>query len=198
VPAGATTARTGAWRHGRGAELLTALRSTYGELPLVAEDLGIITDEVRALRDRFELPGMVVLQFGFDGSADNPHLPQQHRQRAVAYTGTHDNDTTVGWYSSLDANARGVVSRMLGAPEHPAVPDFLIDAAYASKAALAVVPMQDLLALDSSSRMNSPGTVVGNWRWRFSWDQVPASLAATCRARASRFDRLPKTESGFA
>jgi 4-alpha-glucanotransferase len=195
VPADATTARTGAWRHGRGAELLTALHSAYGELPLVAEDLGIITDEVRALRDRFELPGMVVLQFGFDGSADNPHLPQQHRRNAVAYTGTHDNDTTVGWYASLDANGRSVVSRMLGAPEHPAVPDFLIDAAYASNAALAVVPMQDLLALDSTARMNSPGTVVDNWRWRFSWDQVPASLPATCHARATRFDRLPKTES---
>ena len=133
---------------------------------------------------------MVVLQFGFDGSADNPHLPQQHRRNAVAYTGTHDNDTTVGWFAGLDANARGVVSRMLGVPEPPEVPDFLIDAAYASKAALAVVPMQDLLALDSSARMNSPGTVVDNWRWRFSWDQVPVSLTATCRARAARFDRL--------
>ncbi|MEO8463764.1 MAG: 4-alpha-glucanotransferase [Gammaproteobacteria bacterium] len=192
VPAGATTARSGAWRHGRGAELLTVLRSAYGDLPLVAEDLGIITDEVRALRDRFELPGMVVLQFGFDGSADNPHLPQQHKRNAVAYTGTHDNDTTVGWYAGLDGNARGVVSRMLGVPEHPVVPDFLIDAAYGSKATLAVVPMQDLLALDSSARMNSPGTVVDNWRWRFSWSEVPTSLAATCRARAARFDRLPR------
>ena len=87
---------------------------------------------------------------------------------------------------------------MLGVREHPAVPDFLIDAAYASNAALAVVPMQDLLALDSSARMNSPGTVVGNWRWRFSWSQVPTSLPATCRARATRFNRLPKRESGFA
>jgi len=109
----------------------------------------------------------------------------------VVYTGTHDNDTTVGWYSSLDANARDVVSRMLGVPAQPAVPDFLIDAAYASKATLAVVPMQDLLALDSSARMNSPGTVVGNWRWRFSWSQVPASLPAVSRARATRFARLP-------
>jgi len=198
VPADAATARTGAWRHGRGTELLTALRSAYGELPLVAEDLGMITDEVRALRDRFELPGMVVLQFGFDGSVDNPHLPQQHRRNAVAYTGTHDNDTTVGWYAGLDADARSVVARMLDAPEPPAVPDFLIDAVYASNAVLAVVPMQDLLALDSSARMNSPGTVVGNWRWRFSWSQVPPSLSAVCRARAARCDRLPKRESGFA
>ena len=198
VPATATTARAGAWRHGRGAELLTALRSAYRTLPLVAEDLGIITDEVRALRDRFELPGMVVMQFGFDGSADNPHLPQHHRRNAVVYTGTHDNDTTVGWYASLDANTRSFVARMLGGSEHPPVPDFMIDAAYASNATLAVVPMQDLLALDSSARMNSPGTVAGNWRWRFSWPQVPASLAAACRARAARFNRLPKTVPGLA
>jgi 4-alpha-glucanotransferase len=198
VPAGATTARTGTWRQGRGAELLTTLRTAYGELPLVAEDLGIITQEVRALRDRFDLPGMVVLQFAFDGTLDNPHLPQHHRRNAVVYTGTHDNDTTVGWYASLDSNARAVVSRMLHVPERPAVPEFLIEAAYASDAALAVVPMQDLLALDSSARMNSPGTVVGNWRWRFDWSQVPASLPATCRARAARFDRLPKRVPGLA
>jgi 4-alpha-glucanotransferase len=199
VPAGATTARDGVWRHGRGAELLAALRAAYGDLPLVAEDLGIITDDVRALRDRFGLPGMVVLQFGFDGSPDNPHLPQHHRRNAVVYTGTHDNDTTVGWYASLDGNARATVSRMLGVGGQPAVPDFLIDAAYASNAALAIVPMQDLLALDSSARMNSPGTVTANWRWRFSWSQVPASLPATSHDRAARFDRLPpKTVSGFA
>jgi 4-alpha-glucanotransferase len=191
VPAHATTARDGTWRHSPGDALLTALRSAYGELPLVAEDLGIITDGVRALRDRFSLPGMVVLQFAFDGSTDNPHLPGNHRRDSVVYTGTHDNDTTVGWYASLDAHTRGVVSRMLGVPDSPAVPDFLIDAAYASNAALAVVPMQDLLALDSSARMNAPGTVIDNWRWRFDWPQVPRSLAATSLARASRFDRLP-------
>ncbi len=190
VPAGAPTARTGEWRRGRGDALLTALRAKLGEIPLVAEDLGVITDEVRALRDRFDLPGMVVLQFAFDGSPDNPHLPQHHRTNAVVYTGTHDNDTTVGWYRSLDANARGVVDGILGGSGAPAIPDALIDAAYDSRAALAVIPMQDLLALDSDSRMNTPGTVAGNWRWRFSWEQVPESLAAVCRDRARRADRL--------
>jgi 4-alpha-glucanotransferase len=191
VPAGAATAKTGRWRHGRGQELLATLRAAYGHLPLVAEDLGIITNEVRALRDRFELPGMVVLQFGFDGSLDNPHLPQRHRRDAVVYTGTHDNDTTVGWYAGLDAEARALVTRLLDLPPEPAVPDFLIEAAYASNAVLAIVPMQDLLALDSSARMNSPGTVAGNWRWRFRWDEVPSSLPATSRERASRTGRLP-------
>lgn len=189
VPAGAPSARVGQWRPGAGHALLAALRAELGEMPLVAEDLGLITDEVRALRDRFELPGMIVLQFAFDGSPDNPHLPQHHRRNAVVYTGTHDNDTTVGWYASLESHARDVVHGMLGVGPTPAVPEFLIDAAYASNAALAIVPMQDLLARDSGARMNTPGTVVGNWRWRFAWPDVPASLAATCRERAVRSGR---------
>jgi 4-alpha-glucanotransferase len=189
IPAGASTARLGRWRQGRGDALLTALRARLGEIPLVAEDLGIITDEVRALRDRFELPGMVVLQFAFDGSPDNPHLPRHHRRNAVVYTGTHDNDTTVGWYASLDPQARKVVHHMLGVGPAPSVPEFVVDAAYASNAGLAIVPLQDLLARDSSARMNTPGTVVGNWRWRFTWAEVPPQLAAACRARAVRSGR---------
>jgi 4-alpha-glucanotransferase len=170
--------------------LLDTLRAELGAMPLVAEDLGMITDEVRALRDRFELPGMVVLQFAFDGTPDNPHLPSRHPRNSVVYTGTHDNDTTVGWYASLDAETRGTVQRTLGIGPAPAVPDFLIDAAYASDSALAVVPMQDLLARDSGARMNTPGTVVGNWRWRFDWEDVPAALAPACRARAVRTGRV--------
>jgi 4-alpha-glucanotransferase len=189
VPAGAPSARAGEWRPGAGDALLRALRAELGEMPLVAEDLGLITEEVRALRDRFELPGMVVLQFAFDGSPDNPHLPQRHRRNAVVYTGTHDNDTTVGWYASLDAHARDVVHGMLGLGPTPPVPEFLIEAAYASNASLAIVPMQDLLARDSGARMNTPGTVVGNWRWRFAWPDVPVSLKETCRERAVRSGR---------
>jgi 4-alpha-glucanotransferase len=189
IPAGAPTARLGQWRRGRGDALLAALRRKLGAVPLVAEDLGIITDDVRALRDRFELPGMIVLQFAFDGSADNPHLPRHHRRNAVVYTGTHDNDTTVGWYTSLDSRTRDAVQRALGVGPSPPVPEFLVDAAYASNAALAVVPMQDLLGLDSGARMNRPGTLVGNWQWRFDWPDVPASLAAACRERALRTGR---------
>jgi 4-alpha-glucanotransferase len=190
VPAGSSTARTGHWRHGRGDGLLTALRAGLGEIPLVAEDLGIITDDVRALRDRFELPGMVVLQFAFDGTADNPHLPVHHRRNAVVYTGTHDNDTVVGWYAGLDDGARTLVHRSLGVSAAPQVPEFLIDAAYASNAALAIVPMQDLLALDSTSRMNSPGTTLGNWQWRFTWEQVDPALVTVAHRRAERANRL--------
>jgi len=189
IPAGAPTARLGQWRRGRGDALLERLRAQLGAIPLVAEDLGMITDEVRALRDRFDLPGMVVLQFAFDGSPDNPHLPARHGRNAVVYTGTHDNDTTVGWYASLDSRAREIVHRTLGVGPAPRVPEFLIEAAYSSKAALAIVPMQDLLARDSGARMNTPGTVVGNWRWRFEWPDVPASLAAESRERAVRSGR---------
>jgi 4-alpha-glucanotransferase len=189
VPADSATARTGRWRRGRGDALLETLRAELGAMPLVAEDLGLITDQVRALRDRFELAGMVVLQFAFDGAPDNPHLPEHHPRNAVVYTGTHDNDTTVGWYAALHPEARDVVHRMLRVGDTPAVPEFLIDAAYASRAALAVVPMQDLLARDSGARMNTPGKVVGNWRWRFSWADVPATLAATSRDRAVRSGR---------
>jgi len=148
---------------------------------------------VRTLRDRFDLPGMVVLQFAFDGLADNPHLPQHHRRNAVVYTGTHDNDTTAGWYAALGADARACVHSKLGVGDSPAVPDVLIETAYASNAALAVLPLQDLLGLDSRARMNTPGTVVGNWRWRFSWAEIPASLAAACRERAARSGRYVPT-----
>jgi 4-alpha-glucanotransferase len=189
IPAGAPTARLGQWRHGRGDALLEKLRARLGEVPLVAEDLGMITDEVQALRDKFTLPGMVVLQFAFDGSPDNPHLPALHERNAVVYTGTHDNDTTVGWYAALDSREREIVHRTLGVGPAPSVPEFLIDEAYSSNAALAIVPMQDLLARDSGARMNTPGTVFGNWRWRFEWPDVPASLAAKSRERAVRSGR---------
>jgi 4-alpha-glucanotransferase len=190
VPAGAKTAREGEWRKGRGDELLTALRSNHGQLPLVAEDLGIITDEVRALRDRFELPGMAVAQFAFDGKPDNPHLPANVVPRAVAYTGTHDNDTTVGWYAGLTDAARAEVQRALHLTAPPRVPEFLIDAVYDSAAQLAIVPMQDLLALGADGRMNMPGTVEGNWSWRFGWDHVDPTLVALSRSRAERSGRL--------
>lgn len=190
VPAGAPTAREGVWRHGAGDALLGALQARLGELPLVAEDLGIITDEVRALRDRYALPGMVVLQFGFDGMPDNPHLPANHIERSVVYTGTHDNDTTVGWYRKLDDGARALVRRLSGVGDDAPVPDFLIDAAYASRSRLAVIPLQDLLGLDSDARMNTPGSTEGNWRWRFDWSQIGPNVTARSLELATRHTRL--------
>lgn len=188
VPAGASSAREGHWEQGCGDELLESLH-VHESMPLVAEDLGIITDDVRALRDRFELPGMAVLQFAFDGSADNPHLPQNHVENSVVYTGTHDNDTLVGWYGELDEGTRDYVKAVIGAADRP-MPEYLIDVAYASKAGLAMIPLQDLMGLDSNARMNTPGQAQGNWQWRFCWDDLAVSLASRSRERAHQYNRL--------
>ncbi len=188
VPASADTARVGRWRPAPGAKLLETLGRRLGRVPLVAEDLGLITDEVRALRDRFELPGMAVLQFAFDGLPDNPHGPDAHHENQVVYTGTHDNDTLVGWYATLDADSRARVLHHFGG--EPQMPDALLDAAYGSQARLAIVPLQDLLSLGSEARMNRPGHTGGNWAWRFAWRDIGVDLAIDARRRAGRFERL--------
>ena len=188
VPAGAGTARDGQWQPVPGDELLSAVRSQLPQLQLVAEDLGTITAEVTALRERYALPGMLVLQFAFDGSADNPYLPRNHVENAVVYTGTHDNDTTLGWYESLEPRSRGYVDGQLGSSS--GMPGALIAAAYASPARLAVLPMQDLLELGSEARMNTPGTVGGNWSWRLPAAAMDDELAAEFRIRAERSGRI--------
>lgn len=172
IPANARSAKEGQWVPGPGEQLLGALEAS-GPLPLVAEDLGIITDRVRDLRDRFGLPGMAVLQFGFDGSPDNPHLPANVAENSVYYTGTHDNDTLRGWYAGLPDDARAWVARALGV-DAAALPQCLPGIALESRARLVVLPLQDLLGLDSSARMNTPGIAGGNWRWRFQWRQLAA------------------------
>lgn len=179
VPGDAPTARTGRWMAGPGDALLETLARASQLGGLVAEDLGMITPQVRELRDRFHLPGMLVLQFAFDGSPDNPFLPENHVRNAVVYTGTHDNDTTLGWYRSLEPGARERVDAAL-AGNSASMPDALVRAALASRAQLAIVPMQDLLGLGSKDRMNTPGTIDGNWTWRFDWRDLPADLAARC------------------
>jgi 4-alpha-glucanotransferase len=192
VPAGASTAREGCWREAPGDALLAALTEELardsgsssegfpGALPLVAEDLGTITPAVEALRDRFGLPGMLILQFAFDGSPDNPYLPHRHREQAVVYTGTHDNDTLAGWYGQLGPETRDYVARATGmAPE--ALPLGLLELALRSPARLAMLPFQDLLGLGSEARMNTPGTTSGNWAWRFRWEQVPADFIVRWR-----------------
>jgi 4-alpha-glucanotransferase len=137
-----------------------------GQLPLVAEDLGVVTADVEALRDRFGLPGMKILQFAFDGNADNPYLPANiHGPNWVVYTGTHDNPTTLGWWRDLDDDARHRVTESVG--EAVTAPGWqLLELGLASDAGLMVVPLQDLLHLDDSARFNTPGTVGGNWSWR--------------------------------
>jgi 4-alpha-glucanotransferase len=167
--------------------LLLALQARWQTLPVVAEDLGIITPQVDALRDAFSLPGMRVLQFAFSGDPTNPHLPCNYTTHTVAYTGTHDNDTTVGWYGSLAENTRGEVARVVD--ESLGMPWSMIDAVFRSRANTAIVPMQDFLGLDSRHRMNTPGMTDGNWCWRMTQGQFNADLAVRIRALLTQSGR---------
>ena len=168
VPAGAPTAESGQWMPGPGAGFFAEVEKALGGLPFLAEDLGIITPDVVALRDAFRLPGTRVLQFAFDGHADNPHLPDNHVPNSVVYTGTHDNPTTRGWHDDLSEAERRNLWRYLkrgGGTSADAAPA-LLRLAWSSVAALAIAPLQDVLNLGKDARMNQPGTAQGNWRWR--------------------------------
>ncbi len=164
IPAESLDGIVGEWRKAPGEKLLETIRQSLGGLPLVAEDLGFITPEVVRLRERFGLPGMKILQFAFDGNPDNPYLPEHHEENSVVYTGTHDNDTTLGWWQGLSEDEQRRVRDILG--NSGPMPDALIETALASPARLAVIPVQDLLRLDSRARLNTPGTLEGNWIWR--------------------------------
>jgi 4-alpha-glucanotransferase len=172
-----------------GDALFAALAERVDPLPVVAEDLGTITAEVTALRDKYALPGMRILHFAFDGSAENPYLPHNHSENSVVYTGTHDNDTTLGWWHSGSESQRHNVLEYLGQPAE-AMPWPLIRAAYASVARLAIVPLQDVLELGGEHRMNTPGTTTGNWLWRFRWDMVAPDRAPRLRRLAELYRRL--------
>ncbi|MEA3292120.1 MAG: 4-alpha-glucanotransferase [Pseudomonadota bacterium] len=190
IPAGEETAVGGEWVEAPGDSLLQALRDRLGRLPLVAEDLGYITAEVDRLRERFGLPSMRVLQFAFDGSEDNPHLPRNTPVNAVAYTGTHDNDTVVGWYASLHPEAQAYVRATLGIGSRDTVLETMIDGVLESPAQLAMLPMQDILGLGSEGRMNTPATIEGNWRWQFRWRQLEDAVATDYRRRLRHAGRV--------
>lgn len=192
IPAHSQDAREGHWVKVPGNEFLQACFDAFPQLILVAENLGMITDEVEALRQAFKLPGMLVLQFAFDGSAENPHLPHHHRRDDVIYTGTHDNNTTLGWFSSLPDEHRQQLARYTSQATEP-MPWLLIDMALASVGNMAVIPLQDLLALDGDHRMNIPGTMDKNWIWTFDWNQVDNGLAGRIRDRLRLYDRLGKS-----
>jgi len=169
VSAREKTAVNGRWVKGPGTAFFDSLRSSCGELPIIAEDLGVITREVETLRDRYAFPGMRILQFAFDSGPDNSYLPHNHLPGSVVYTGTHDNDTTAGWFAAQPQERQELVCRYLRC--QPAeVPWQLVRAAQASVAMYAVIPLQDLLGLDSSARMNIPGIADGNWGWRLPAD----------------------------
>jgi 4-alpha-glucanotransferase len=193
IPAGAASAREGRWCAAPGRALFKALRAEFSYLPLVAEDLGVITPDVERLRTAFRLPGMRVLQFGFDGSADNPHLPHNYSCDLAAYTGTHDNDTTVGWFRGLaSADAQRVEYYLRS--DSAGLADGMIRAVLASVARLAIIPAQDLLQLGSQARFNTPGTVSGNWGWRLPGGSLTAALAAHFATMNHLFGRVSGVE----
>lgn len=171
VPADAPTAEKGQWLKGPGDHFFETMYDDLGELPLIAEDLGIITDEVIALRDRQRLPGMKILQFAFDGNPDHPFLPHTYPENCVAYTGTHDNDTTQGWYNSTDDLSRHRVRTYLSHPDEGIVWR-MMQAILDSKARMVLFPVQDLFTLGSDMRMNTPGIAEGNWGWRLTQAQL--------------------------
>jgi 4-alpha-glucanotransferase len=176
VPEGNKTAVNGKWRRGPGRDVFDAVEAELGPLPVVAEDLGVITEPVVRLRRALGFPGMVVLQFALGGDPKNPHLPQNHEEQSVVYTGTHDNDTTLGWWQSLSEQDREWSELD---PDRPVWS--LLGAAWSSRAALAVAPLQDVLELGPDARMNLPGTEEGNWQWRYDPDALTGRLAQRLR-----------------
>jgi 4-alpha-glucanotransferase len=185
VPAGAATARTGKWINGPGRDFFRAVRNAMPGAKLIAEDLGLLTPDTIALRDGTGLPGMAVLQFAFGGGPDNLYLPHNQRANSVVYPGTHDNDTTLGWYASADVKTQDHVRRYYRIGGSEVGWDF-VRSAYASVANLAVIPMQDLLSLGSEGRFNTPGKSQGNWTWRYREEH----LRALCNGSASYLREL--------
>jgi 4-alpha-glucanotransferase len=168
IPAGAATAREGQWVEVPGQALLSLLAARVPALPLIAEDLGTITQDVRELMKSFKIPGMGVLQFGFDGDPDNPNAPGAIREHMVLYTGTHDNNTTRGWFEEdIDPRVRERIAMALGhVPAPDTISRLMISLAFDSQAMLVIIPVQDLLGLPGRARMNRPSTTERNWRWR--------------------------------
>ena len=190
IPADQPTAVSGHWEPGPGRELFDALAAAIGPLPIIVEDLGLITPEVRALRDSLGYPGMAVLQFAFGDDDSNPYLPHNHVQDQVVFTGTHDNDTTLGWYRNAPEDERHSVRQYLSVDGENIVDD-LVRCAYHSVANTAIIPMQDVLKLGSEARMNVPGRADGNWSWRFTWDQLPEGRTDWLAALAHESSRHP-------
>lgn len=195
IPSECETAIDGEWQKVPGEELLQHLKQEMGELAIVAEDLGIITPEVNELRLKFHLPGMSVLQFSFDGFSDNPHKPKNITYDRIVYTGTHDNDTTHGWFNAQNPDTQSHILKTLEITEPDQVCDSIIEAALNSQGQLVIIPLQDLLDLGSEARMNIPGISADNWTWKFQWEQIPNDLAIKIHQRLDKSGRLYKSET---
>jgi 4-alpha-glucanotransferase len=186
VPLGATSAAEGRWRRAPGRELFRTVELELGSLPILVEDLGVITPAVHRLRDELGLPGMRVLQFGFTGNPANPDAPANYPERCVLYTGTHDHDPLAGWWEHAPAALRRRAAAELRAAgiEEPDPAWALIRLAYSARPELAIVQMQDVLGLGREARLNTPGTIEGNWRWRLDERQLSDLLAERLREAA--------------
>ncbi|HVL01291.1 MAG TPA: 4-alpha-glucanotransferase [Dongiaceae bacterium] len=176
IPASESTAINGTWVPAPGDALFASLQKAHPDLPLIAEDLGLITPDVIELRRKYKLPGMKILQFAFDSDGANPYLPHNHSLNSVVYSGTHDNNTTLGWFQALNDDIKRRILEYYAQPNEP-MPWPIIKSTLASPGRWAILPLQDLLALGTEHRMNVPGTTADNWRWRFDWQQVDANLA---------------------
>jgi 4-alpha-glucanotransferase len=192
VPQGETTAINGEWIKAPGTALFTTIKQKLGKLPVLAEDLGIITPEVEELRDGFEFPGMKVLQFGFGSDPGNPFLPFNYPRNAVVYTGTHDNDTTVGWYQKANDWEKRNLSLYLGGISADGVHWDLIRLALSSIANQAIIPLQDVLGLGGEARMNFPSTAEGNWQWRYQPGVLTQELGDRLKNLTQLFGRAPQ------
>ncbi len=188
IPAHEETAINGHWVKVPGEQLLTALYKAYPKLSLVAEDLGIITKEVEALREQFNLPGMKIMQFAFSGEPGNPYLPHNHQVNSVVYTGTHDNDTTLSWLETITEDEKHFIREYFNFP-YENLNLVLMSVTMASVSRLAVLPLQDLLQLGAGHRMNTPGTIEGNWQWRFGWEQITEETQAIARKMNTLYGR---------
>ena len=189
IPADEPTAMVGEWKKGPGIDLFKALENQLGKLPIIAEDLGVITPEVTALRDGAGFPGMKILQFAFGGEKNSAFLPHSFGSDCVVYTGSHDNETTLGWYLSAAEDEKDHARRYLGRDGHDIVWD-LIRLAHQSVAIMSVIPMQDLMQLDNSARMNFPGKTGGYWSWRYREEMLTDFIASRLRELTSLYGRL--------
>lgn len=190
IEASCETAVDGYWQETPGDALLATLQHQFPKLSIVAEDLGIITDEVRDLRHKYGLPGMSVLQFAFDQFEDNPHKPVNITTDNIVYTGTHDNDTTVGWFFKLQPHEQAFVFQILQKDPTDDIAHLLIETAMQTDASIAIVPLQDFLGLGSEARMNTPGSTDDNWRWKFSHDMLTPELSQSIKTLITEGRRL--------
>ncbi len=191
VPQGETTAMNGKWVEAPGSALFQVINEQLGKLPVLAEDLGVITKEVEALRDEFEFPGMKILQFAFGSDPGNPYLPFNYQRNCVVYTGTHDNNTTVGWFNKLSDDEKATISHYLGCISPDGIHWDLIRLALSSVANQAIIPVQDLLGLGTEARLNVPGSSEGNWQWRYQYDDLSDQLSDRLKTLVQLYGRSP-------